>query len=69
MVKPGPDCEIYLMRHMESYMGEAKGRWDSGFIGKANADTVAIRNLRTKYLARMMKVDFNVHKNVRERLC
>ncbi|CAI9287653.1 unnamed protein product [Lactuca saligna] len=62
VAKLGPNCGLYLMRHMESYMGEGEGRWDSGFIGKGNADTVALMNLRTMYLARIMKSEFNVHK-------
>ncbi|CAI9288839.1 unnamed protein product [Lactuca saligna] len=32
--KEGSDCGVYLMRHMESYMGENEGRWDCGFTGK-----------------------------------
>ncbi|CAI9287428.1 unnamed protein product [Lactuca saligna] len=62
IAKLGPNCGLYLIRPMESYMGEGEGRWDSGFTGKGNADNVALMNLRSMYLARMMKTKFNVHK-------
>ena len=32
--KEGSDCGLYLMKHMDSYMGENEGCWECGFTGK-----------------------------------
>ncbi|KAK6162772.1 hypothetical protein DH2020_002613 [Rehmannia glutinosa] len=42
------DCGIYVMRHMESYMGGGTKGWDCG-LEKNNASQLS--NLRTKYSA------------------
>ncbi|CAI9294533.1 unnamed protein product [Lactuca saligna] len=52
--KEGSDCGVYLMRNMESYMGENERRWDYGFIGKKQSDVLALNNLRIKYTAKLM---------------
>ncbi|CAI9266975.1 unnamed protein product [Lactuca saligna] len=63
----GSDCGVYLMRHMESYMGECERHWDCGFIGKKQSDVIALNYLRVKYMARLMKADYNKYKSMLER--
>ncbi|CAI9265856.1 unnamed protein product [Lactuca saligna] len=46
--KSGTECGIYLIRHMETYMGEYEGRWECGLTGKMPADVSATIKLRTK---------------------
>ncbi|CAI9279307.1 unnamed protein product [Lactuca saligna] len=62
--KSGTDCGVYLIRHMEIYMGENEGRWGCGLIGKLPGDVAAIGKLRTKYMARMLTTDFNEYKSM-----
>lgn len=62
--KAGTECGIYLMRHMESYMGENEGRWECGLTGKMPADVSAAIKLRTKYMARLLTSDFNKFKSM-----
>ncbi|CAI9304483.1 unnamed protein product [Lactuca saligna] len=65
--KEGSDCGVYLMRHMESYMGENEGRWDCGFTRKKQTDLLALNNLRIKYMARLMKSEYKKHKSMLEK--
>ena len=65
--KEGSDYGVYLMRHMESYIGENEGRQDCGFTGKKQSDVVALNNLRIKYMARLMKSEYNKHKSMLEK--
>ena len=60
----GTDCGIYLMRHMESYMGESERRWECGLTGKKAGDVTAILELRMKYMARLLTADFNKYKSM-----
>ncbi|CAI9271372.1 unnamed protein product [Lactuca saligna] len=62
--KAGTECGIYLMRHMETYMGEYEGRWECGLTGKMPADVSATIKLRIKYMARLLTSDFNKFKNM-----
>ncbi|CAI9280963.1 unnamed protein product [Lactuca saligna] len=62
--KPGTECGIYLMRHMESYMGENEGRWECGLTGKMPADVSATTKLRTKYMVRLLTTEFNKFKTM-----
>ena len=62
--KAGTECGIYLMRHMESYMGENEWRWECGLTGKMPADVSATIKLRTKYMARLLTSDFNKFKTM-----
>ncbi|CAI9300122.1 unnamed protein product [Lactuca saligna] len=60
----GTDCGIYLMRHMESYMGGSEGRWECGLIDKKAGDLTVILKLRMKYMARLLTADFNKCKSI-----
>lgn len=61
--KKSPDCGVYLMRHMESYMGDAEIRWESGLLGKQPHDKNAIDRLRYKYMYGMLTSDLNMQKD------
>ena len=65
--KEGSDFGLYLMRNMESYMGENEGCWDCGFTGKKQSDVVALNNIRIKYMTRLMKSEYNKHKSMLEK--
>ncbi|CAI9268927.1 unnamed protein product [Lactuca saligna] len=65
--KEGSDYGVYLIRHMESYMGENEGRWDFGFTGKKQSDVLALDNLRIKHMAKLMKSQYNIHKSMLEK--
>ena len=60
---PGPDDGIYVMRHMECYMGEAEGKWDVGFPTGSTSHVASIDKLRAKYLYRILTWEFNMHKD------
>ena len=65
--KEGSDCGVYLMRHIELYMGENEGLWDCGFTGKKQTDLLALNNLQIQYMARLMKSEYNKHKSMLEK--
>ncbi|KAJ8423354.1 hypothetical protein Cgig2_026114 [Carnegiea gigantea] len=44
------DCEIYIMRHMETYYGDLQS-WDDGFQKEREA---LLRTLRAKYASRIL---------------
>ncbi|CAI9285558.1 unnamed protein product [Lactuca saligna] len=60
----GIDCGVYLMRHLESYMGENEGRWECGLTCKIPGDVSAIIKLRTIYMVRLLTADFNKYKSM-----
>ncbi|CAI9293995.1 unnamed protein product [Lactuca saligna] len=62
--KEGSDCGVYLLKHMEPYMAENEGPWDCGFTGKKQTDLLSLNNLRIKYMARLMKSEYNKHKSM-----
>ncbi|KAJ9551857.1 hypothetical protein OSB04_015902 [Centaurea solstitialis] len=45
------DCGIFVMRHMETFMGGNVSKWDSGFAIGEDAQKNQIENLRYKYVA------------------
>ncbi|CAH1440401.1 unnamed protein product [Lactuca virosa] len=58
----GVDCGIFLMRHMETYMGEAAHKWDCGLCIDNKIQEKMLGRLRYKYLDKLMMSDFNVMK-------
>ncbi|CAI9294151.1 unnamed protein product [Lactuca saligna] len=53
------DCGVFTMRHMETYMGEKDGKWNSRF-GKENyAQKVTLDFLRCKYAAKLILSETN----------
>ncbi|KAJ9537540.1 hypothetical protein OSB04_030273 [Centaurea solstitialis] len=58
------DCAIFMMRHMETYMGQAVKDWDCGFANEGPTQKSQLVNLRHKYVGRMLLSDLNVKKNL-----
>ena len=53
---------VVLMRHMEAYMGDEPEKWDCGLGGGPQIFAARCKDLRTKYLAKLMLSDFNMGK-------
>ncbi|CAI9282125.1 unnamed protein product [Lactuca saligna] len=60
----GPDCGLYLMRHMECYKGDLEGKWETGFKGIKDSDVAVLSRLRYKYMYRLMTSDHNLQKDM-----
>lgn len=56
------DCGVFVMRHMEKYMGEGKP-FDCGFSRNGQKKLKELRRLRTKYAAYILLSDANVLKD------
>ncbi|GJT29491.1 ulp1 protease family, C-terminal catalytic domain-containing protein [Tanacetum coccineum] len=52
------DCGVFMMRHMETYMGYAKN-WKCGFKNEGWEQQTQIYDLRKKYLSKILKSDLN----------
>ena len=50
------DRGVYLLRHLEVYMGEREGHWNCGL---SNRNRGAIQYLRAKYCCALMLADNN----------
>ncbi|KAL4590492.1 hypothetical protein LXL04_003422 [Taraxacum kok-saghyz] len=64
VTKSGDNCGLYLMRHMECYMGEREGMWETGLTGKGMIDSAAFLGLRYKYMAAIFTSVINKFKEV-----
>ncbi|GER41648.1 E3 ubiquitin-protein ligase [Striga asiatica] len=53
------DCGVYVMRHMETYMGDSVKNWKVG-LRKNSANQ--LKYLRAKYCATILSADINIHK-------
>nr|GMC75405.1 putative ulp1 protease family, C-terminal catalytic domain-containing protein [Ipomoea batatas] len=53
------DCGVYVMRHMESFLGESVGSW---VCGLAKGDRAELNRLRLHYMKEMCTFDVNVHR-------
>lgn len=58
----GPDCGLYLMRHMKWYKGDLEGKWKTGFNGIKHSDVAVLSRLR--YMYRLMTLDHNMQKHM-----
>nr|GMC69105.1 zinc finger BED domain-containing protein RICESLEEPER 2-like [Ipomoea batatas] len=52
------DCGVYLMRHMESYVGESVAKWDCGLT---SGDRLQLQMLSLCYMKELCIVDINAH--------
>nr|GMD82814.1 receptor-like protein 12 [Ipomoea batatas] len=52
------DCGVYLMRHMESYVGQGVAKWDCGLT---SGDKLQLQRLRLRYMKELCIVDVNAH--------
>ncbi|KAI3802014.1 hypothetical protein L1987_30136 [Smallanthus sonchifolius] len=54
------DCDIFIMRHMETYMGEEENAWQCGFgVESENVQEKQIEDLRRKYCAKILLHEIN----------
>lgn len=53
------DCGVFTMRHMETYMGEKDGKWNSGFGKEKCAKKVTLNFLRCKQAAKLILFETN----------
>ena len=64
VIKSRDNCGLYLMRHMECYMGEREGMWETGLTGKGMIDSAAFLGLRYKYMAAIFTSVINKFKEM-----
>ncbi|KAH6764367.1 hypothetical protein C2S51_015616 [Perilla frutescens var. frutescens] len=59
------DCGVFVMRHMETYMGGVVKNWKSGLRAK---NQMQLRYLRIKYCAAILTAEYNIHmqRNIRD---
>ncbi|KAI3762210.1 hypothetical protein L1987_52635 [Smallanthus sonchifolius] len=56
------DCGVFVMRHMEMFMGTQDRHWDCGFPTDKKNLTRIIAILRKKYACKMVTSEANVHR-------
>ncbi|GKC67038.1 ulp1 protease family, C-terminal catalytic domain-containing protein [Tanacetum coccineum] len=63
------DCGIFLMRHMECYMGSDIGKWKCGLDVEGKKQNTQLGRLRNKYAAKLLLSDCNIYKGkIREEM-
>nr|GMD57203.1 zinc finger BED domain-containing protein RICESLEEPER 2-like [Ipomoea batatas] len=53
------DCEVYLMRHMESFVGQGVSNWDCGLV---KGDYSTLHKLRLQYMKEVAVSEYNLHR-------
>ncbi|GJU28491.1 hypothetical protein Tco_1167112 [Tanacetum coccineum] len=67
--KRAKDCGIFLMRHMECYMGSDIGKWKCGLDVEGKKQNTQLGHLRNKYAAKILLSDCNIYKGkIREEM-
>ncbi|KAJ9539455.1 hypothetical protein OSB04_032188, partial [Centaurea solstitialis] len=56
------DSGVFLMRHMETYMGDLR-TWKTGFVPQGKRQDSQIEVLRMKYTTKFMQSEFNKQKH------
>nr|GMD54437.1 GATA transcription factor 1-like [Ipomoea batatas] len=54
------DCGVFLMRHMETYLGQRISNWDCGLV---KGDTLKLHKLRMRYMKELSIFEFSIHKS------
>ncbi|GJZ34640.1 hypothetical protein Tco_0580457 [Tanacetum coccineum] len=63
------DCGIFLMRHMECYMGGDIGKWKCDLDVEGKKQNTQLGHLRNKYAAKLLLSDCNINKDkIREEM-
>ncbi|GJR11911.1 hypothetical protein Tco_0794563 [Tanacetum coccineum] len=63
------DCRIFLMRHMECYMGGDIGKWKCDLDVEGKKHNTQLGHLRNKYAAKLLLSDCNIYKDkIREEM-
>jgi Ulp1 family protease len=57
------DCGVFVMRHMEMFMGNYGRNWECGFGKDERTTKTKITTLRKRYAVRIMTSDVNIHKD------
>jgi len=57
------DCGVFLMRHMETWMGITNDKWDCGFPKDSTKIKTKINLLRKKYAAALLLSESNTHRD------
>ncbi|XP_019150116.1 PREDICTED: uncharacterized protein LOC109146919 [Ipomoea nil] len=55
------DCGVFLMRHMESYVGQRVRDWECGLL---KGDTHSLHKLRLRYMSEIVISVHNVHRQI-----
>ena len=59
------DCGIFLMRHMETYMGYTSAKnWRCGLKDEGPEQQAQINELRKKYLSKILRSDVNINRSL-----
>ncbi|KAJ9549057.1 hypothetical protein OSB04_021600 [Centaurea solstitialis] len=58
------DCAVFMMIHMETYMGQDVKDWDCGLANEGSTQKSQLLNLQHKYVGRMLLSDLNIKKNL-----
>ena len=56
------DSGVFLMRHMETYMGSGLKNWKCGFKNEVSDQQKQIYELRKNYTSKILKSDINMNK-------
>lgn len=56
------DCSIFVMRHMETFMGGPIKSWDCGLQTPKDVQKKQLNNLRYKYVTKILLSDINLKK-------
>ncbi|PWA45111.1 ulp1 protease family, C-terminal catalytic domain-containing protein [Artemisia annua] len=63
ILKPWKDCGIFVMRHMEHYMGTPVIYWRCGLLPEGKKQTSQLGKLKRKYDARLLLSECNLQKD------
>ncbi|KAL8245712.1 hypothetical protein R6Q59_006928 [Mikania micrantha] len=55
------DCEVFAMRHMETFKGTSVKEWKCGLTAESDEQQRQLNDLRIKYLAMILLSDINIH--------
>ncbi|CAH1415983.1 unnamed protein product [Lactuca virosa] len=57
------NCGVFLMRHMEVYMGDRTGNWNCGIHKKSSKNyNNQLDDMRVKYLTKILLCEINIHR-------
>ncbi|KAM0019851.1 putative Ulp1 protease family catalytic domain, papain-like cysteine peptidase superfamily [Helianthus debilis subsp. tardiflorus] len=56
------DSGVYVMRHMETYMGTRRNKWDCGFATQKSKLNKQLLMAKKKYAAKIILSDINLHR-------
>ena len=56
------DCGVFVMRHMENYMGMNVLKWECGLEDEGRKQTIQLGKLRKKYAAKLLLSECNMNK-------